>query len=81
MEIRDDDPVAVSVVLAIRQGNVEDLGALLAEHPGLADARVRNTEGGTRSLLHVVTDWPGYFPNGPENRAPAHRAARTPTWR
>src|SRR5215469_8501024 len=38
---------------------------LLADHPAVASAPL----GGrykTRSALHVVTDWPGYFPNGPE---------------
>src|SRR5262249_37625223 len=45
-----------------------DLAALrevLAEHPGLASAPL----GGkfkTRTALHVATDWPGYFPNGPQ---------------
>src|SRR5260370_1107371 len=33
---------------------------------GLAGARIRDADGGTRSLLHVVTDWPGYFPGGPQ---------------
>lgn len=66
MELRDDDPVAVAVVDAIRQGDLRALGSLLAEHRELAGARIRDANGGTRSVLHVVTDWPGYFPNGPE---------------
>lgn len=32
----------------------------------MGDARIRDAKGGTRSLLHVVTDWPGYFPKGPD---------------
>jgi ankyrin repeat protein len=65
MELRHDDPVGVAVVDAIHQGDLAALGSLLAEHRQLAGARIRDAKGGTRSLLHVVTDWPGYFPGGP----------------
>jgi hypothetical protein len=34
---------------------------LLRANPGLANARID----GKRTLLHVATDWPGHFPNGP----------------
>lgn len=66
LEIPDDDPLAVAVVLAIRRGDLESLASLLAEHPDLVAARIPDAKGATRSLLHVVTDWPGYFPNGPD---------------
>lgn len=66
VEIQDDNPLAVAIVSAIRQGDVDAVGSLVREHAGLASARIRDAEGGTRSLLHVVTDWPGYFPDGPE---------------
>ena len=66
MEIQNDDPLAVAIVSAIRLGGVDTVGSLLREHAGLATARIRDAKGGTRSLLHVVTDWPGYFPGGPE---------------
>jgi ankyrin repeat protein len=46
---------------AIRGGNTDDVRALLAVEPDLAAARVH----GSRTALHVATDWPGYFPNGP----------------
>lgn len=40
--------------------------SLLAENPWLATARLGDDgpEGMSRTLLHVVTDWPGHFPNG-----------------
>ena len=66
MELRDNDPVAVAVVDAIHNGDVGALGSLLAEHRELAGARIADARGRTRSLLHVVTDWPGYFSRGPE---------------
>jgi ankyrin repeat protein len=66
VELRDNDPVAVAVVDAIHNGDLGALGSLLAEHRELAGARIRDAKAGTRSLLHVVTDWPGYFPHGPE---------------
>ena len=66
VEIQHDDPLAVAIVSAIRQGDVDGVGSLVREHAGLADARIRDAKDGTRSLLHVVTDWPGYFPAGPQ---------------
>jgi ankyrin repeat protein len=60
------DPRAVAVVEAIRTGDLEGLTGLLAEHRELAAARLGDTDsdGMSRALLHVVTDWPGHFPNG-----------------
>ncbi|UFQ16703.1 MULTISPECIES: ankyrin repeat domain-containing protein [Streptomyces] len=63
-----DDPRAVAVTAAIRSGDVPALRKLLAAHPGLAASWIRR-EGeaaGTRSLLHIATDWPGHLPAGPE---------------
>jgi ankyrin repeat protein len=40
------------------------LRELLAAHPELASGRLGGAARG-RTALHVVTDWPGYFPNGP----------------
>jgi uncharacterized protein len=68
--ISTEEPVAHAVVAAIHAGDLESLRRLLAEHPGLAAARLGNPPGGscnagmTRSMLHVVTDWPGHYPNG-----------------
>jgi ankyrin repeat protein len=63
-EIRSDDPVAVALIQAIRTGDVGALSELLAAHPGLASSRLVGNRG-SRTPLHVATDWPGYFPNGP----------------
>ncbi|MBC7788599.1 MAG: ankyrin repeat domain-containing protein [Anaerolineae bacterium] len=64
--IPPEDPLAVALVEAIRAGNVSALKRLLADNPGIATARVGDDEPGgmSRTLLHVVTDWPGHFPNG-----------------
>ncbi len=64
--ISTEDPVAVSVVAAIRAGDLVALRRLLAENPWLATARLGDddSQGMSRTLLHVVTDWPGHFPNG-----------------
>lgn len=53
---------------AIRSGDVSALRRLLDAHPGLAATGIRQTgeAAGTRSLLHLATDWPGHFPEGPE---------------
>lgn len=64
--ISTEDPVAVAVVAAIHTGDLAALRRLLAEYPGLAVVRLGDDdpEGMSRTLLHVVTDWPGHFPNG-----------------
>ncbi|WP_314622534.1 hypothetical protein [Streptomyces stackebrandtii] len=68
--LRSQDPLALAVTEAIRSGDLDSLRRLLAEHPGLAAARVvEEREGcgpGGRSLLHLATDWPGHVPHGPE---------------
>lgn len=61
------DPVAVALATAIHGGDIAALGRLLGEHPGLASARVQGRKKGSgfRTPLHMVADWPGYFPCGP----------------
>ena len=60
MKIRDDDPLAVEVVEAIRGGDVSRLRELLTEHPQLARAHIADVRcEDTRSLLHVAADGPG----------------------
>lgn len=64
LNIRQDDPRARVVVSAVRSGDTERLQDLLVENPGLAAARIVDSKGVSRTLLHVVADWPGHFPNG-----------------
>jgi ankyrin repeat protein len=56
----DEPGVAAAVVAAIRGGDLTALQRLIDERPDLVTARVNG-----RTALHVVTDWPGYYPNGP----------------
>jgi hypothetical protein len=62
----DDDPTAVALLTAVRGGDVDLVRRLHSENPDLAGARFGSSRGGTRTALHFVTDWPGYFPNGPD---------------
>jgi len=68
--ISADDPMAEAAVGAIHAGDVAGLRRLLAEHPSLATARIAGhvdapvDQRSVRTLLHVVTDWPGHFRNG-----------------
>ena len=69
MVLDTEDPLAVAAVAAIHTGDVAALKQLLAEHPELATARLGDYDGPdcagmSRTLLHVVTDWPGHYPNG-----------------
>jgi hypothetical protein len=57
------DPVASALTAAVRGGDVASLERLLAERQGLAAARIADDTGGSRTLLHIATDWPGHFPN------------------
>jgi ankyrin repeat protein len=60
-----DDDRAAALLEAIRTGDLDRLGRLLHEDGTLAAAWIRDRKGVRRSTLHVATDWPGYFPNGP----------------
>ena len=65
MILEPDGPLAVAVVTAIHSGDRTELRQLLTRHPGLATARLGDPDRGqSRTLLHVVTDWPGHFPDG-----------------
>ncbi len=63
--ISEDDRTAVDLRLAVRAGDTEAIQTMLRADPALARARIGSTESGSRTVLHLVTDWPGYFPNGP----------------
>jgi len=63
--VRNDDPLAIAGATAIRTGDLATLERLLAENPELANVQIEGRSGGYRTPLHVVADWPGYFPNGP----------------
>lgn len=63
--MRPDDPLAIVGATAIHTGDLAKVEHMLAEHPGLANAQIEGRRGGYRTPLHVVCDWPGYFPNGP----------------
>jgi hypothetical protein len=56
---------ADELVVAIRLGDAERVERLVAGDPVLASAPLGGTHG-TRTPLHVVTDWPGFWPNGPQ---------------
>jgi uncharacterized protein len=62
--LSDNDPTAAGLITAVRAGDVDQLRGLLTDNPDLATLRLER-RGGTRTALHVVADWPGYFPNGP----------------
>ena len=61
--LRPDGPLARKVTEVIRSGEAASLARFLREHPELATARLGDPEQGqSRTLLHVVTDWPGHVP-------------------
>lgn len=64
--IPEGDQVTVELRLAIRVGDVEAIRRLLREDTGLATARLGGRRGSSETALHVITGWPGYYPNGPE---------------
>ena len=63
--LRESEPLVVEVIEAVRRGDAGSLRPLLAAHPGLAREYFESSDCSSRTLLHVVTDWPGFFPNGP----------------
>ena len=56
---------ADQLVAAIHTGDVDAVDRLSASDAGLALSPLGGRHG-TRTPLHVVADWPGYFPNGPQ---------------
>lgn len=57
-----DDPRAIAVTKAIQTGDTQGLQAQLSEHKELISAYIGSSEE-ARTLLHLLTDWPGHFPN------------------
>jgi ankyrin repeat protein len=56
---------ALRLAAAIRTGDLMALRQVLAEHPALVSGPLGGSFK-TRTALHLVADWPGYFPNGPQ---------------
>lgn len=65
LTISTEDPLARALAGAIQAGDLASLRRLMSENDGLASASIQDHKGSLRTLLHVATDWPGYFPNGP----------------
>ena len=63
--IPGDAPTAVELRTAVHGGDLDLVRRLIAGEPDLARARFV-ARGGGGTALHFVTDWPGYFPNGPD---------------
>ena len=58
-----DAPPARTAIEVIRSGDAAALERLLREHPALVHVRIADPEcREARTLLHVVTDWPGHVP-------------------
>lgn len=65
-KIEATDVLAIEITAAIQAGDVAALSQLLSDNPWAAQAGITDGRGVTRSLLHIATDWPGHFPNGPD---------------
>lgn len=64
--ISDETQTAVDLRLAVRAGDVGAIRDMLRDDLALARARLGAQESGSATPLHLVADWPGYFPNGPQ---------------
>jgi uncharacterized protein len=64
--IPSSDQRAVELLLAVRAGDVDAIQRLLGNDPALASARIGSEAAGSATALHLPTDWPGYFPRGPQ---------------
>lgn len=72
--------VANGLFAAIRHGDVAALERLIAEDRQRASSPLGGRYG-QRTPLHVVTDWPGYYPNGPRLAAMLLAAGADPNAR
>jgi ketosteroid isomerase-like protein len=62
--LRAGGRLAGTVTDVIHSADVAALRALLGAHPALAGARIGDPgRGQSRTLLHVLTDWPGHVPD------------------
>lgn len=66
LNIPTGDARAIAVISAIQKGDLEGLQHRLYHDPDLAKARIVDDRGVARTLLHIASDWPGHFPNGPQ---------------
>jgi hypothetical protein len=60
------DPLVRSLIEAIHAGDVATVRQALAQCPELASARLVDNKGGSSTVLHAATDWPGFFPAAPQ---------------
>jgi uncharacterized protein len=63
------DSVAHRLAVAVKGGDLEDLGSMLARDPALARCVVEDPDGGGRSTLHLLADAPGRRPRARETLA------------
>src|SRR5262245_2781933 len=61
--LRHDEPLAIELTAAVKQGEVERLRRLLATDPRLARWIVHDVKGAGRTALHLFADAPGQNPN------------------
>jgi ankyrin repeat protein len=66
LRLPKNEGLARALVHAIHSGDVEQVRQLVTQKQGLAAARLVDEKGSCSTPLHAATDWPGYFPNGPE---------------
>ena len=64
LRLKHDDPTARQLVDAVKAGDVDTIRSLVAVDPRVVTARIEDGKGGSRSLLHVVSEPPGHFPRG-----------------
>ncbi len=60
----ESDPLAVALTTAITRGNVKALATLLQDRQVSATTRIVDAKGVSRTLVHLVADWPGHVANG-----------------
>jgi len=58
------DAIALELMDAIRKGDTAKLEQRLRDRAELVGARIVDERSVGRTLLHIVADWPGHFPNG-----------------
>lgn len=64
LALPESEPLAVALTSAIRRGDVAALVALLQERQVSASTRIVDAKGVSRTLVHLVADWPGHVTNG-----------------